>query len=129
MTINTITPEEYRQLRRKVERDKHKLVVDALLASSTLIPPPECEHRFCRSRKFRFDYAWPQQLVAVEIEGGTYGRRKSRHSTGHGYSTDCDKYNLAALGGWIVLRYTAAHVRRRKVQILAQVAAALALRK
>lgn len=121
-----ITPEEYRLLRCKVEREKHKVIVDALLAQSR-IPMPVCEHRFC-SRKFRFDYAWPEQKVAVEIEGGTYGRRKARHSTGSGYSADCDKYNLAALGGWLVLRYTAAHVRRHKAQILAQVAAALELR-
>ena len=65
---------------------------------------PEREYRFDKVRKWRFDFAFPTQKIAVEIEGGTFG--KSRHTTGTGYSADCEKYNAAALLGWRVFRFT-----------------------
>jgi len=70
---------------------------------------PEREYKFCEGRKFAFDFAWPERLIAVEIEGGTsFG--KSRHSRGNGFETDCVKYNIAARLGWKVLRYSTAMV-------------------
>lgn len=66
---------------------------------------PVREYRFTPTRKFKFDFAWPDLMLAVEIEGGTrFGR--SRHSRGDGFERDCVKYNLAALEGWKVLRFT-----------------------
>jgi hypothetical protein len=71
---------------------------------------PEREHIFCLDRKWRFDFAWPEQKIAVEIEGGTlFG--KSRHSRGQGFVSDCRKYNTAALMGWRVLRFTTEMVK------------------
>jgi hypothetical protein len=65
---------------------------------------PVREYKFCE-RGWRFDFAWPDIQLAVEVEGGTrYGR--SRHSTGVGFEQDADKYNRAAREGWMVLRYT-----------------------
>jgi hypothetical protein len=60
-------------------------------------------------RKFRFDIAIPALKVAIEYEGimTIKGGTKSRHTTNVGYSTDCEKYNLATVEGWRVLRYTA----------------------
>lgn len=70
---------------------------------------PVREHVFCPGRKFRFDFAWPDKMIAVEIEGGTaFG--KSRHSRGKGFETDCVKYNIAARLGWRVLRFTTSMV-------------------
>lgn len=63
------------------------------------------EHLFAEGRKFRFDYAIPELMVAVEYEGVMSG--KARHTTIGGYSKDCEKYNLAAANGWKLLRYTA----------------------
>ena len=51
----------------------------------------------------RFDFAWPQHMIAVEIEGGTWNQ--GRHVTGAGFAKDCEKYNLAALDGWSVYRF------------------------
>lgn len=56
-------------------------------------------------RRFRFDYAIPEISLAIEYEG--LFSKKSRHTTKTGYTNDCTKYNLAALNGWRVLRYTA----------------------
>jgi hypothetical protein len=66
---------------------------------------PEREFRFCEGRKWAFDFAFPESMVAIEIEGGTaFG--KSRHSRGKGFVNDCAKYNAATRLGWKVYRYT-----------------------
>ena len=62
---------------------------------------PLREHVFHPTRKWRFDFAFPDNMLAVEIEGG-YG---GRHQRG-GFKTDMEKYNAAAKLGWRVLRYT-----------------------
>ena len=68
------------------------------------LPLPEAEYRFYPKRKWRFDFAWPKEKVAVEQEGGTWTNH-SRHTRGSGFLKDCEKYNKAALLGWKVLRY------------------------
>jgi very-short-patch-repair endonuclease len=68
------------------------------------IPRPVTEHRFAPPRRWRFDLAWPDLLLAVEVEGGVW--TGGRHTRGRGYIEDCRKYNAAALAGWAVLRYT-----------------------
>lgn len=65
---------------------------------------PEREHRFHARRKWRFDFAFPELRLAVEVEGGTWST--SRHTTGKGFAGDLEKYNAAAIAGWCVLRYT-----------------------
>lgn len=72
---------------------------------------PEREYLFARPRMFRFDFAFPDRKLAVEIEGGTFFG-KSRHGSGPGFERDCEKYNIAAKLGWRVLRYTTAMVER-----------------
>lgn len=56
-------------------------------------------------RDWRFDFAWPDAMVAVEVEGGTWTR--GRHVRGGGFRGDCEKYNAACVLGWRVLRFTA----------------------
>lgn len=67
-------------------------------------PLPEREFIFAPARKWRFDFAWPDELVAVEVEGLT--RDGGRHQRNEGYEADLEKYNAAALEGWLVLRFT-----------------------
>jgi very-short-patch-repair endonuclease len=62
------------------------------------------EHRFNPDRRWRFDYAFPDLMIAVEIEGGVW--IQGRHSRGMGMINDMEKYNWAVLHGWRVLRYT-----------------------
>jgi very-short-patch-repair endonuclease len=68
------------------------------------LPEPICEYAFAPGRRFRFDFYWPSQLVAVECEGGHWAG--GRHVRGAGFEKDCEKYNLAAELGIKVLRYT-----------------------
>lgn len=67
------------------------------------------EHQFAPPRRWRFDFAWPALRIAVEVEGGT--GQNGRHNRPEGYERDCEKYNAAALDGWMVLRFTAGMVR------------------
>ena len=68
------------------------------------LPEPVREYRFHPTRKWRFDFAWLQDQVAVEIEGGTWSR--GRHVRPKGFERDCEKYNEAQRMGWMVYRFT-----------------------
>lgn len=67
----------------------------------------EEEFRFDKRRRFRFDFVLKpvKTKIAVELEGGQW-MGNSRHGFGKGFENDCLKYNLAALQGWLILRYT-----------------------
>ena len=68
------------------------------------LPPPEREYRFHDERRWRFDFAWPERMLAVEVDGGTWSQ--GRHTRGAGYAADCEKGNAAIIAGWRVLHYT-----------------------
>lgn len=61
------------------------------------------EYKFHPTRKWRFDFADPDNKVAVEIDGGVFSG--GRHTRGSGFRADCEKINAAAVLGWRVLRY------------------------
>lgn len=62
------------------------------------------EYRFHPVRRWRFDYAFPELKVAIEVEGAVW--TKGRHTRGAGYIKDMEKYNTAAMMGWTVIRVT-----------------------
>lgn len=75
-------------------------------------------YMFHETRKWEFDFAHPRTLVAVEIEGGVWGkvdkdgkRRPGRHLQPKGFIEDCHKYNAATADGWAVFRFTADMLR------------------
>jgi len=72
------------------------------------LPTPEREWRFSPTRRWRFDFAWPTEMIAAEVEGGTWAG--GRHVRGGGFEKDCEKYNEATLLGWSVFRFTAAMI-------------------
>jgi len=82
---------------------------------------PETEFRFHPPRRWRFDFAFVDQKVAVECEGGTYSG--GRHTRGKGFALDCEKYNQASLDGWTLLRFTSAMIQSGEA--LAQIEQAL----
>lgn len=70
------------------------------------LPLPEKEFLFCVGRKWRFDFAYPNIKLAIEVEGGINEFARGRHMRAEGFIKDCEKYNKAALLGWRLLRYT-----------------------
>ncbi len=108
---------------RKAQRfDAVPDALDTLLLAAGL-PLPVREYRFAPPRRWRFDFAWPDRGLALEIEGGVW--TGGRHVRGRGYERDCEKYAEAALRGWRVLRVTPGMVRDgRAVALLARAFAA-----
>lgn len=84
------------KLRQKIKEQMYKSLIESY--------NPVKEHKVAKCRQWRFDYAFPDKKIAVELEGGTF--TGGRHTTGTGYRGDCIKYNCAASLGWTVLRFT-----------------------
>jgi hypothetical protein len=68
------------------------------------LPAPVREYQFVPDRRWRFDLAWPDRRIAVELEGGVWIR--GAHTRGRGYEKDLAKYNRAGILGWTLIRMT-----------------------
>jgi very-short-patch-repair endonuclease len=62
------------------------------------------EYQFAPPRRWKFDFALLSNSIAIECEGGVYGR--GRHTRPKGFIADCEKYTEAAIKGFKVLRFT-----------------------
>lgn len=87
------------------------------------IAPVE-QYRFHPTRRWLFDFAWPDALLAVEIDGGQWQAHGGRHNT----DTDREKLNAAAVLGWSVLRYSGAMLSN-PASVAAEINAALEARR
>lgn len=74
-------------------------------------------------RDWRFDLAWPERKVAVEVDGG--GWVGGRHGRGKGMESDREKWCTAVTNGWTLLAVTPTHIVQGKA--LAWVEKALGL--
>lgn len=68
------------------------------------IPPAIKEFKFLPLRKFRLDYAWPEQKRGIEVQGMAH-RIKER------FEADIEKRALAKLSGWSVLEVSGKKIR------------------
>lgn len=66
------------------------------------LPTPVAEYRFHPTRKWRLDWAWVEQRVAVEVDGGIWVR--GAHGRGIGIQRDQEKGREAAALGWRIIR-------------------------
>jgi len=53
-------------------------------------------------KDWRFDFAWPELMLAVEVEGG--GWINGKHNRGEGFLADLKKYGAAQRMGWTIYR-------------------------
>ncbi len=91
---------------------KKKTIIPLNKIYNNVIP----EFKFHDSRKWRFDWAWPQYKLALEIEGGIW--IGGRHTTGTGYTKDMEKYSEAAILGWRILRVTPKQMENGEAHLL-----------
>ena len=89
-----------REARKKKKRARRRKFCGLLQERG--LPCPEPEHQFHDSRKWRIDYAWADEKVALEVEGGVWTR--GRHTRGSGFVKDMEKYNEVALHGFTLVR-------------------------
>ncbi len=90
---------------REIERDRRGVLLWQIAALG--LPDPALEYPFRGirgTRRWRFDLAYPDRLLAVEIDGGLFSR--GRHVRGAGYGNDRRKDCEAVVTGWRVLRIT-----------------------
>jgi very-short-patch-repair endonuclease len=73
------------------------------------LPATVTEHRFHPLRQWKFDLAFVDAQLAVEVDGG--GFVEGRHTRGRGLEKDAEKFAEAAILGWTVLRVTPRQVR------------------
>lgn len=70
-------------------------------------PPATPQYRFHDERRWTFDYAWPAQRLAFEIEGFGAQGGGGRHHLFSGIVSDAEKFAEAAIAGWRVIRVPA----------------------
>ena len=73
------------------------------------LPEPEREYQAVPKRKFRYDFAFVQEKLLIEVQGGIWIR--GSHARPKGITRDMTKLNLAQLAGWRVLQFSPAMVR------------------
>lgn len=83
-------------------------------------PAYVAEHAGIVGRNFRFDFAWPAQRIALEIDGGIW-MKYGGHTTGRGKHRDCVKDWMATQQGWRVIRWTPDMVGVQNAQALAHI--------
>lgn len=88
--------------------------------------PPKSQVKFHPIRDWRFDWAWEDRKVGVELHGGEF-MKKGGHTTGVGLTKDCEKIRAAQLCGWIVLPWPGREFRSDPEKAVKQVIEALVL--
>ncbi len=80
---------------------------DALLLQMKAIGlQPEQQYRPWQERRFKYDFAFPALRLLIDVQGGTWIKKKTGHSSGSGMRDDAIKHGLAALSGYRVLLFT-----------------------
>ena len=117
------------------------------------IDSPSPEFKFHPTRQWRFDRAWEYHRVAVEIEGGVYGKpircqdcgtlvrgtkkdgsfgKEITVASGHRgferFISDKEKYNEAAMLGWAILRFVREDILGQPFETVEKIRQALSLR-
>lgn len=70
----------------------------------------EEQYRFLPTRLWKFDFAQPDNKIAVELDGGIWGK-KSGHNSGIGILQKMEKMNEAQRLGWRVFSFSGDQVK------------------
>lgn len=73
------------------------------------LPAPKEEVRVVPHRRFVWDLAWSDRMLAVECQGSIYSQ--GHHTRGRGYTDDCIKMAEGLLAGWRILWITSDMVK------------------
>lgn len=79
-------------------------------STSFFKPTPVAQYQFHPQRLWRFDFAWPDKKLALEIQGQGPG-----HTSFVSRTNDADKANAALLLGWRLVYFTGAHLTTARI--------------
>ena len=65
--------------------------------------------KFHNKRRWKADFAWPDEMLLVEVQGGTW--TGGRHTRGGGFHADRERSNEAQIAGWLMLEVTAGMIK------------------
>ena len=99
-----------------LERKAIRLIVEARL------PTPEREYPLPWDPRRRFDLAYPEYRVAIELDGRRW------HDTREAFESDRRRDREAVRHGWVVLRFTWEDIVRRPHEFIREIAAVLGSR-
>lgn len=83
------------------------------------VSEPVAEYNFDAhlKRKHRFDLAFVEQKIAVEVDGGAWTYKGGRHAT----DKDREKMNIAASEGWVVFHFSPQMLEKDPMKCVEQV--------
>lgn len=94
----------------------------------TELPAPKSEYNFDKhlGRKHRFDFAFPDRLIAIEIEGNAWNVKGGGR---HMQNSDLEKYNIAASLGWRIFRFSPSMIKSNPAGCVQTIVEAVCLTK
>jgi hypothetical protein len=87
---------------REVHAQEHSFFFALLRREGLPLPQTELAFALSEGRKFRWDFAWVEQKVALEVQGAIWTR--GAHGRGTGIARDHEKFNLGCVLGWRLLQ-------------------------
>lgn len=104
----SLSVEEMKKAIKKAKTGQLEAELLAQIAAARLLPCVP-QYVFHPTRKWRFDFAWPEILFAVEVNGGIYVR--GGHSRGAGQEKDMEKIAEAAILGWTTIAVSSNQIK------------------
>lgn len=102
VVMGDATPKPFR----KVKQPSQGEFELPLMVKAAGLPTATREHAFHPGRRWRFDFAYPDRKIGIEVEGGIWRQGGGAHSHPLNILRDIEKYNAAAVLGWRILRFT-----------------------
>lgn len=68
------------------------------------LPAPVRQYRAIMPRRWKWDLAWPDYRILLEVDGAIW--IQGRHTRGPGVEADAEKQSAAAAAGWRTMRVT-----------------------
>jgi very-short-patch-repair endonuclease len=105
--------DRYRVDRQACESKLESLLADAIAKRRM---PSHRQHRIVvGGRRCRLDFAWPDQMVFVEVDG------LAEHTERSAFDNDRRRQNLLVAIGWLPLRYTWTDLTTRPDEVVAEI--------
>jgi len=104
-------PVKHKPVKKAKPKKEHKLssLESKFLLIVQGLPQPVREYRFHPTRRWRFDFAYVEQKLGIEVDGGAFST--GRHNRAIPQAEDNHKTNAAILLGWRVLKFNTVNMK------------------